>query len=157
MVGSEKEEAGDNETALTQEADPRLEAERADIRKAIKQSLDALTVSQKEILERFASGQSYAEIGREKGVSTAAIRQMAVRALERVRPNLEAQSIDVRFMPMRKMDEERPIELSFIPRGMPQRASPSRTFAGKCLALALLLGGTGILIHFIQASRNTGQ
>jgi RNA polymerase sigma factor (sigma-70 family) len=80
------------------DASPLLEAERVDVRATIRQGLDGLTVSQREVMESFAEGKSYAEIAREKGVSKAAVRQMAERAADQMRPELRARG-SVQFMP----------------------------------------------------------
>jgi len=154
IVVNETEETSEKENIPSNDADPLLEAERADIRKAIKQSLDALTPPQKELLERFAAGESYADIGREKGVSPAAIRQMALRALGQVRPNLEARTIGVRFMPMRQADNETPNEIGFRFWGANKPTHTPHTSASGCSVSILLLSGFGILVHFIQAALN---
>ncbi|NBV85216.1 MAG: sigma-70 family RNA polymerase sigma factor [Verrucomicrobia bacterium] len=105
-VLNDPEETSGKESVPAQEADPLLEAERADIRKAIDEGLDNLTLPQRELLKRFAAGESYADIGREKGVSAAAVRQMAQRALAEMRSELESKSINVRFMPERAQEAD---------------------------------------------------
>jgi len=106
LLANETDTACEKENIPSQEADPLLEAERTDIRKALSQGLNALTASQRELLTRFAAGESYADIGRERGVSAAAVRQMAQRALDNMRPDLESKSIGVRFMPDRAEESE---------------------------------------------------
>ena len=147
----------EKESIPAAEADPLLEAERADIRTVLRQSLAELTPAQKELLERFAAGESFAEIGREKGVSSAAIRQMALRAAERVRPDLESKSIDVRFFPKRHTDEEasRAPRIAFHHTPRPARASPS--LAVGCLALALLLGVAASLVRALLGTLGIGH
>ena len=80
------------------DASPLLEAERVDVRATIQESLDALTPSQKEVMKSFAAGKSYADIARDKGISKAAVRQMAERAADQMRPNLVARGT-IQFMP----------------------------------------------------------
>jgi hypothetical protein len=69
-----------------------------DVRATIREGLDGLTISQREVMESFAEGKSFAEIAREKGVSKAAVRQMAERAADQMRPELRARGT-VQFMP----------------------------------------------------------
>ena len=147
----------EKESIPAAEADPLLEAERADIRTVLRQSLAELTPAQKELLERFAAGESFAEIGREKGVSSAAIRQMALRAAERVRPDLESKSIDVRFFPQRHTEEDdsRQPPITFLSRPRPAQASPSLTVG--CLALALVLGVAVTLVRALLGSLGMGH
>jgi len=80
------------------EASPLLEAERVDVRSNIREGLDALTPSQREVMESFAGGKTYADIARDKGVSKAAVRQMAERAADQMRPQLRM-SGSIQFMP----------------------------------------------------------
>jgi len=80
------------------EASPLLEAERVDVRANIRAGLDALTPSQREVMESFAGGKTYADIARDKGVSKAAVRQMAERAADQMRPQLRV-SGSLNFMP----------------------------------------------------------
>ena len=139
----ENEEGCEKENIPAHEADPLLEAERTDIRNALKKSLEGLTVAQRDLLERFALGESYAQIGREKGVSPAAVRQMLLRAAEQIRPNLEAKSIDVRFMPWHSPD--------FSVHGVPNlRRTTSGSSLGCLFMLLLILTVSTITLHAVR-------
>ena len=148
---SNNEEGCEKENIPAREADPLLDAERADIRKAIGQSLELLTASQRELLERFAAGESYADIGREKGVSPAAIRQMLMRALERIRPDLESKSIDVRFLPWHPPAADAHID-STLPTLDAQSPHPPSSFGliGCVLLILLFWVAVQITIHLVR-------
>lgn len=92
------------DTLVEPSAGPLLEAERADIRGILQDELRALREQQKDVLLRHAEGHTFSEIARAKGVSKAAVRQMAVRAADQVRPTLEAKDIGVRFSLGRHVD-----------------------------------------------------
>lgn len=147
----------EKESIPAAEADPLLEAERADIRTVLRQSLAELTPAQKELLERFAAGESFAEIGREKGVSPAAIRQMALRAAERIRPDLESKSIGVRFLPQRHTDEEATRAPRIALHSPPRPAQASPYLVVGCLALALLLGVAASLVRALLGTLGIGH
>ena len=87
------------------DASPLLEAERVDVRATIQESLDTLTPSQKEVMKSFAEGKTYADIARDKGISKAAVRQMAERAADQMRPNLVARGT-IQFMPARPVEPD---------------------------------------------------
>ena len=87
------------------EPSPLLEAERVDVRANIREGLNALTESQREVMESFAEGKTYADIAREKGVSKAAVRQMAERAADQMRPELQARGT-IQFMPARPVEPD---------------------------------------------------
>jgi len=79
---------------------PALEAERNDIREALKQGLLQLTPIQRRSLELFASGKNYAEIARERGVSLQAVRQAIESGKNQMRPFLVSHGIGCpKFMP----------------------------------------------------------
>ena len=147
----ENEEVCEKENIPAHEPNPLLEAERSDIRKALEKSIEGLTASQKELLERFASGESYAEIGREKGVSPAAIRQMLMRASERIRPNLEAKSIDVRFMPWHAPTEPVDIASDFLSAATSSKKRTTSYGSFGCFFLLLLaLIAFEIILHAVR-------
>jgi RNA polymerase sigma factor (sigma-70 family) len=85
------------DTLVEPSAGPLLEAERADIRGILQDELRALNEQQQDVLARHAEGHTFSEIARAEGVSKAAVRQMAVRAADQVRPTLESKDIGVRF------------------------------------------------------------
>lgn len=84
---------------VSPDASPLLDAEREDIRAVLQSELSSLTQAQREVLKSYADGDSYAEIGRQLGVSKAAVRQMAERAANQIRPELLARGVTVQFMP----------------------------------------------------------
>jgi RNA polymerase sigma factor (sigma-70 family) len=88
---------------VSPDASPLLDAEREDIRTVLQSELSSLTQAQQEVLKSYADGDSYAEIGRQLGVSKAAVRQMAERAANQIRPELLARGVTVQFMP--KVDD----------------------------------------------------
>lgn len=88
---------------VSPDASPLLDAEREDIRSVLQSELSSLTQAQQEVLKSYADGDSYAEIGRQLGVSKAAVRQMAERAANQIRPELLARGVTVQFMP--KVDD----------------------------------------------------
>lgn len=143
--GSEDGEGTEKENIPAPGADPLLEAERADISKGIQQSLDALTPPQKELLVRFAAGESYADIGREKNVSPAAVRQMAQRAMDKTRTELESRSINVRFMAEDDPKDDRSWESRAIPFGATTTPRESSSSAFGCLILGILFGAAAII------------
>jgi RNA polymerase sigma factor (sigma-70 family) len=82
------------------EASPLLEAERNDIRIALKDGLASLTPAQQEVLKLYSQGMSYSEIARDKGVSKAAVRQMVQRAANQIRPEILSRGVSgIAFMP----------------------------------------------------------
>jgi RNA polymerase sigma factor (sigma-70 family) len=85
---------------LSPDPSPLLEAERNDIRSALRDGFASLTPSQREALQSYANGNNYADIAREKGVSKAAIRQMVQRAADQVRPEIFYRGVSgISFMP----------------------------------------------------------
>jgi RNA polymerase sigma factor (sigma-70 family) len=94
-------------------ASPALVAERADISEVLHSELKTLTAQQQDILKQHAAGESFSDIARTKGVSKAAVRQMSLRAVEQVRPNLEAKDIGVRFLPAQDSAEFKPLSPPF--------------------------------------------
>lgn len=94
-------------------ASPALVAERADISEAIHNELSALTRPQEDVLRQHAEGDTFSEIARARGVSKAAVRQMSLRAVEQVRPNLEAKDIGIRFLPAQDSAEFKPLRPPF--------------------------------------------
>jgi RNA polymerase sigma factor (sigma-70 family) len=96
MLDRGDDEAGGN-APVDPLASPLSEAERADIRAAIADELNGLTKEQREVLLRYAEGTTYSAIARERRVSKAAVRQMAQRAIDQVRPNLQKKGINVHF------------------------------------------------------------
>ena len=78
---------------------PALEAERNDIRAALRQGLADLSPTQRRALELFAVGKSYAEISRETGVTLQAVRQAIDRATAQMRPFLTSRGVTAHFMP----------------------------------------------------------
>ena len=84
---------------VSPDASPLLDAERADIRSVLQNELSSLTTAQQEVLKSYADGDSYAEIGRQLGVSKAAVRQMAERAANQIRPELQSRGVTVQFLP----------------------------------------------------------
>lgn len=88
---------------VSPDTSPLLDAEREDIRSVLQSELSSLTQAQQEVLKSYADGDSYAEIGRQLGVSKAAVRQMAERAANQIRPELLARGVTVQFMP--KVDD----------------------------------------------------
>jgi RNA polymerase sigma factor (sigma-70 family) len=93
---------------VSPEASPLLDAERADIRSVLQSNLETLTPSQQQVLKSYAEGDSFAEIARRDGVSKAAVRQMAERAANQIRPELHARGITIQFMPSDAGNIERP-------------------------------------------------
>jgi RNA polymerase sigma factor (sigma-70 family) len=90
-------------------ASPSLVAERADISEVLHSELRTLTAQQQDVLKQHAEGESFSNIARAKGVSKAAVRQMSLRAVEQVRPNLETKDIGVRFLPTQDSAEFKPL------------------------------------------------
>lgn len=85
---------------LSPDPSPLLEAERNDIRSALRDGIASLTPSQQEALQSYADGNNYADIAREKGVSKAAVRQMVQRATDQVRPEILCRGVSgISFMP----------------------------------------------------------
>jgi RNA polymerase sigma factor (sigma-70 family) len=84
---------------VSPEASPLLDAERADIRTVLQTGLESLTESQKQVLMSYADGDSFAEIARRDGVSKAAVRQMAERAANQIRPELHAWGVSAQYLP----------------------------------------------------------
>jgi len=103
------------------DASPLLEAERVDVRANIRDGLNALTTSQREVMESFAEGKTYADIAREKGVSKAAVRQMAERAADQMRPELQARGT-IQFMPARPAEQDLEQQERYTP---PENKPPS--------------------------------
>jgi hypothetical protein len=61
-------------------------------------------------MESFAEGKTYAAIARDKGVSKAAVRQMAERAADQMRPQLRM-SGSIQFMPAETYSEtQKPLQ-----------------------------------------------
>jgi RNA polymerase sigma factor (sigma-70 family) len=94
-------------------ASPSLVAERADISEVLHSELRTLTEQQQDVLKQHAEGESFSDIARAKGVSKAAVRQMSLRAVEQVRPNLEAEDITIRFFPSRESNDFKPLSPPF--------------------------------------------
>lgn len=87
------------DSIVSPDASPLLDAERSDIRSALQAELARLTASQQEVLKMHANGDSYAEIARRFGVSKAAVRQMAERAANQIRPELQYRGISIHYLP----------------------------------------------------------
>ena len=126
-------------------ASPALVAERADISEALHNELNALTRQQQDVLRQHAEGESFSEIARANGVSKAAVRQMSLRAVEQVRPNLEAKDIGVRFLPAQDSADFKPMSPPFqnhqrYPAGGQQRPSFNGLVALLLLSVLVLLG-----------------
>jgi RNA polymerase sigma factor (sigma-70 family) len=94
-------------------ASPSLVAERADISNVLYSELRTLTAQQQDVLKQHAEGESFSDIARAKGVSKAAVRQMSLRAVEQMRPNLEAKEVGVRFLPSQDSTEFKPLRPPF--------------------------------------------
>ena len=126
-------------------ASPALVAERADISEALHNELNALTRQQQDVLRQHAQGDTFSEIARAKGVSKAAVRQMSLRAVEQVRPNLEAKDIGVRFSLTQGGTQSDPLRSPIqnhepYPTGGQQRPSFSGLAALLLLSVVVLLG-----------------
>jgi transposase-like protein len=116
------------------EPSPLLEAERVDVRANIRDGLNALTESQREVMESFADGKTYADIAREKGVSKAAVRQMAERAADQMRPELQARGT-IQFMPARPAEQDLERQEQYTP---PENKPPSGASILLIIVLALV-------------------
>jgi RNA polymerase sigma factor (sigma-70 family) len=81
------------------EASPLLDAERSDIRAVLRTELDSLTESQQRVLMSYAEGDSFADIARRNGISKAAVRQMAERAANQIRPELHDLGVNTHYLP----------------------------------------------------------
>lgn len=127
------------DTLVEPSAGPLLEAERADIREILRDELSALKEQHQDVLVLKAEGHSFSEIARARGVSKAAVRQMAVRAADQVRPTLECKDIGVRFSLGRHGDHPIIANTSSPSRGRifkePQKHSPR----GAAVVIFLLL------------------
>jgi|GEM_PF-2817977 len=126
-------------------ASPSLVAERADISEALQSELSALTRQQQDVLRQHAEGGTFSEIARANGVSKAAVRQMSLRAVEQVRPNLEAKDIGVRFSITQGVPQSDPLNTPAqnhqrYPGGGQQRPSFSGLIAFFLLSVLVLLG-----------------
>jgi RNA polymerase sigma factor (sigma-70 family) len=75
------------------EPSPSHEAERNEIRKALRESLQSITPTQQRILEHYANGGSFAEVARRANISEQAVRQMFNRGVRQIRPRLEARGV----------------------------------------------------------------
>jgi RNA polymerase sigma factor (sigma-70 family) len=126
-------------------ASPSLAAERADITEVLHSELKTLTAQQQDVLKQHAAGVSFSDIARAKGVSKAAVRQMSLRAVEQVRPNLEAKDIGVRFSITQGGPQSDPSSTPVqsherYPTGRQQRPSFSGLVALLLLSVVVLLG-----------------
>ncbi len=84
--GEEESESLKETSIPSPDPSPLTEAERNDIRAALRDGISSLTPAQQEVLHSYAAGNSFAEIARQNGVSKAAVRQMVQRAADQVRP-----------------------------------------------------------------------
>ena len=75
------------------EPTPSHEAERNEIRGVLRSGLDSLTPAQREVLENYAAGRTFAELARRNGTTEQAVRQMFERGLRQIRPRLEASGV----------------------------------------------------------------
>jgi len=126
-------------------ASPSLVAERADISEVLHSELRTLTAQQQDVLKQHAEGETFSDIARAKGVSKAAVRQMSLRAVEQVRPNLEARDIGVRFLPEQDSAEFQTLSPPFqnhqrYPAAGQQRPSFSGLVTLLLLTVLVLLG-----------------
>lgn len=118
--------------------DPAHEAERNEIRAALRKGLACLTPAQREVLEHYAQGGSFAEIARQKGISEQAVRQMFDRGSQQVRTRLMSGGIGSgRFLPN--------VEQKDAVFSLPERPKKRRDSSG-CLAVAALLFVVGSAI-----------
>jgi RNA polymerase sigma factor (sigma-70 family) len=79
---------------------PAREAERNEIRHALKMGIGQLTPEQGRIVEAYMSGHSFAEIARQNGKTEQAVGQMFHRATNNLLPFVKSQGIcGVQFMP----------------------------------------------------------
>ena len=126
-------------------ASPSLVAERADISEVLHSEMRTLTAQQQDVLKQHAEGDTFSEIARAKGVSKAAVRQMSLRAVEQVRPNLEAKDIGVRFSLTQGGTQSDPLNTPVqnherYPAGGQQRPSFGGLVALFLLSVLVLLG-----------------
>ena len=102
LDGNVDEHAGDSgkDSIADREPTPAHETERNEIRDALKQGLAALTPSQREVLENYAEGGSFAEVARQTGISEQAVRQMFQRGVRQMRPHVESLGVgSAHFLP----------------------------------------------------------
>lgn len=102
LDGDVDESIGDSgkDSIADREPTPAHETERNEIRHALKQGLAALTPSQREVLENYAEGGSFAEVARQAGISEQAVRQTFQRGVKSMRPHVESLGVgSARFLP----------------------------------------------------------
>lgn len=119
-------------------ASPSLVAERADISEVLHSELKTLTAQQQDVLKQHSEGESFSDIARAKGVSKAAVRQMSLRAVEQVRPNLEAKDISIRFLPAQDSAEFKPLRPPFQNHQRYPGAGQQRPFSRGVVTFLLL-------------------
>ena len=123
-------------------ASPALEAERNDIRAALRLGLADLSPTQKRALELFAVGKSYAEISRETGVTLQAVRQAIERATAQMRPFLASRGIGcAKFLPQCHPENGvNPVSLNDLyPEVSPQKSNLGCTIILMVFALLWLI------------------
>jgi RNA polymerase sigma factor (sigma-70 family) len=137
LDGDVDEHAGDSgkDRIADREPTPAHETERNEIRDALKQGLAALTPSQREVLENYAEGGSFAEVARQTGISEQAVRQMFQRGVRQMRPHVESLGVcGARFLP----DCPKPHLEAWAPR--PRIRTPTSSRALGIFVVLVLLG-----------------
>jgi RNA polymerase sigma factor (sigma-70 family) len=139
---------GDENPALKEEIvnsapTPSHEAERNEIRQALRGSLNALTEAQREVLEHYAKGGSFAELAKRNETSEQAVRQMFERGLQQMRPRLRASGVGgTRFLPSCE-----DFGLKETPLLEPKRPASRHGCLGALVVLALLCWALPSLLH----------
>jgi len=137
-IGDSEETLFSKDTIEDMGPSPALEAERNDIRNALKEGFLQLTPIERSTLELFTSGKNYAEIARERGVSLQAVRQTIESGKSKLRPFLVARGIAcARFLPSSaRYGEYRPVPVrDFYPEIAPKKPNRGCLVATWCIIL----------------------
>lgn len=133
------------------EPTPSHEVERNEIRSALQSGLAALTPGQREVLEHYAEGGTFAELARQKETTEQAVRQMFERGVQQIRPRLTERGMaGTQFMPVHRW---LPVVPPAAARSEPTPAKQTRGRLGLLGTLAaLLLLGVALLCLFYTIS-----